>query len=98
MFGDFEADMNAPLTGYTRKLTGVKAHIENSRGDFVTVTGARPGTAFARDVFAAGTLGIIQLLNSDILPVSETIFLESLDRRNSDELLYSQILARSPNY
>jgi uncharacterized repeat protein (TIGR01451 family) len=25
MFGDFEADMDAPLAGYTRKLTGVKA-------------------------------------------------------------------------
>ena len=33
MFGDFEADMNAPLMGYGRKLTGVKLHLENSEGD-----------------------------------------------------------------
>ena len=31
MFGDFEADMDAPLMGYGRKLTGVKAHLENCR-------------------------------------------------------------------
>jgi hypothetical protein len=57
MFGDFEADMDAPLAGYDRKLTGVKTHLENSRGDFITVTGARPDTAFARDVFAANSSG-----------------------------------------
>jgi hypothetical protein len=61
MFGDFDTGMDAPLSGYGRKLTGVQAHLENSQGDFITVTGARPDTAFARDVFPGGTLGIIQL-------------------------------------
>ena len=37
MFGDFDTDMEAPLMGYARKLTGVKAHLENSHGDFITV-------------------------------------------------------------
>jgi len=82
MFGDFEADMEAPLLGYARKLTGVKAHLENSRGDFVTVTGARPDTSFARDVFPAGSLGIMQLSNGEILPGSENVVLEVRDRRN----------------
>ena len=98
MFGDFETDMDAPLAGYARKLTGVKAHIENSRGDFVTVTGARPDTAFARDVFAAGTLGIIQLSNPDILPGSETIVLEVRDRRNPEVIISRETLARSIDY
>jgi len=37
---------NVPLAGYTRKLTGVQAPLENNGGDFVTVTGAKPDTSF----------------------------------------------------
>jgi uncharacterized repeat protein (TIGR01451 family) len=98
MFGDFGADMEAPLAGYARKLTGVKAHLENSQGDFVTVTGARPDTAFARDVFPAGALGILQLSNAEILPGSETIVLEVRDRRNPEVIISHETLARSVDY
>ena len=98
MFGDFEADMEAPLAGYARKLTGVKAHLENSQGDFVTVTGARPDTAFARDVFPAGTLGILQLSSGEILPGSETVVLEVRDRRNPEVIISHETLARSVDY
>src|SRR5258706_9295340 len=98
MFGDFEADMEAPLAGYSRKLTGVKVHVENSQGDFVTVTGARPDTAFARDVFPAGSLGILQLSSPDILPGSETVTLEIRDRRNPEVIISRETLARSVDY
>jgi uncharacterized repeat protein (TIGR01451 family) len=98
MFGDFEADMEAPLAGYSRKLTGVKAHLENSQGDFVTVTGARPDTTFARDVFPAGSLGIMTLSNAEILPGSETVVLELRDRRNPEVIISSETLARSVDY
>ena len=98
MFGDFETDMEAPLAGYSRKLTGVKAHFENSQGDFVTVTGARPDTAFARDVFPAGSLGIMQLSNAEILPGSETVVLEVRDRRNPEVILSRERLIRSVDY
>jgi uncharacterized repeat protein (TIGR01451 family) len=98
MFGDFEADMEAPLAGYSRKLTGVKLHLENSQGDSVTVTGARPDTAFARDVFPAGSLGILQLSNGEILPGSETVVLEIRDRRNPEVITSRETLARSVDY
>jgi len=98
MFGDFETDLNAPLMGYGRKLTGVKAHLENSRGDFVTITGARPDTAFARDVFPAGTFGIIQLSNAEILPGSEVVLLEVRDRRNPEVIISRETLTRSVDY
>jgi large repetitive protein len=98
MFGDFEADMEAPLAGYSRKLTGVKTHLENSQGDFVTVTGARPDTEFARDVFPAGALGILQLSNAEILPGSETVVLEIRDRRNPEIVITRETLARSVDY
>jgi uncharacterized repeat protein (TIGR01451 family) len=98
MFGDFEADMEAPLAGYARKLTGIKAHLENSQGDFVTITGARPDTTFARDVFPAGSLGILQLSNIEILPGSETVMLEVRDRRNPEVIISRETLARSVDY
>ncbi len=98
MFGDFEADMEAPLAGYARKLTGVKAHLENSQGDFVTITGARPDTVFARDVFPAGALGILQLSNAEILPGSENVVLEVRDRRNPEVIISHETLARSVDY
>ncbi|PYS22153.1 MAG: hypothetical protein DMF72_14405 [Acidobacteria bacterium] len=98
MFGDFETDMDAPLAGYSRKLTGVKAHLENSRGDFVTITGARPDTSFARDVFPAGQLGIMQLSNAEILPGSETVLLETRDRRNPEIIISRETLTRSIDY
>jgi uncharacterized repeat protein (TIGR01451 family) len=98
MFGDFEADMDAPLMGYGRKLTGVKAHLENSQGDSITLTGARPDTSFARDVFAAGGLGIMQLSNGEILPGSENVMLEVRDRRNPEVIISRETLSRSIDY
>jgi len=99
MFGDFEADMdNLTLAGYSRKLTGVKLHLENSNGDSVTLTGARPDTSFARDIFPAGGLGLLQLSHGQILPGSETVVLEIRDRRNPEIILSRETLARSIDY
>ena len=99
MFGDLDADMaEVPLAGYTRKLTGVKLHLENSGSDFVTVTGARPDTSFARDVFPAGGLSIIHLAYGEILQGSETVAIEVRDRRNPEIVLSRELLARSIDY
>src|SRR5205814_9028133 len=98
MFGDFEAEMNAPLLGYGRKLTGVKLHLENSSGDSLTLTGARPDTSFARDIFPAGGLGLLQLSHGEILPGSEIVVLEVRDRRNPEIILSRETLARSIDY
>jgi hypothetical protein len=98
MFGDFEADMDAPLMGYGRKLTGVKLHLENPGGDGITLTGARPDTAFARDVFAAGSLGILQLSSGEILPGSENVMLEIRDRRNPEVVLSRETFTRGVDY
>jgi hypothetical protein len=39
LFGDFDADMKGlSLAGYSRKLTGVKLHLEDQAGSFITVT------------------------------------------------------------
>jgi uncharacterized repeat protein (TIGR01451 family) len=99
MFGDYDAEMDdLSLTGYTRKLTGVKVHLENSSGDYLTLTGARPDTAFARDVFPAGSLSLLALSHAEILPGSETVTLEVRDRRNPEIILSRETLARSVDY
>jgi uncharacterized repeat protein (TIGR01451 family) len=98
MFGDYEAGLEAPLAGYTRKLTGAKAHLENLGGDFITMAGARPDTAFAREVFPAGSLSLIQLSNLDVLPGSEAVSLEVRDRRNPEVIISRETLTRSVDY
>ncbi|HYX41880.1 MAG TPA: hypothetical protein VE821_09300, partial [Pyrinomonadaceae bacterium] len=99
MFGDFDTEQSQlGLTGYGRRLTGVKVHVENERGDFLAVTGAHPDTAFTRDVFAAGRLGLIPLTHGDILPGSETVTLEVRDRRNPEIIISRETLIRSIDY
>ncbi|HVQ36558.1 MAG TPA: SdrD B-like domain-containing protein, partial [Pyrinomonadaceae bacterium] len=99
MFGDLDTGLaEVPLAGYTRKLTGVKLHLENSGSDFVTVTGARPDTSFARDVFPAGGLSIIRLSHGELLQGSETVAVEVRDRRNPEIVLSRELLARSIDY
>jgi uncharacterized repeat protein (TIGR01451 family) len=99
MFGDMEADLDKPtLSGYSRRLTGVKLHFENSSGDFITLTGARPDTAFARDVIPGGGLSFARLSHSDILPGSEVVTIEVRDRRNPEIVLSRENLIRSIDY
>jgi uncharacterized repeat protein (TIGR01451 family) len=99
LFGDFDADMKGlSLAGYSRKLTGVKVHLEDQAGSFITITGARPGTAFARDVIPGGSLSLAQLSYGDILAGSESVTLEVRDRRNPEIILSSEPLIRSADY
>ena len=62
------------------------------------MTGARPDTAFARDVFAAGSLGILQLSSGEILPGSENVMLEIRDRRNPEVVISRETLTRGVDY
>lgn len=99
MFGDFDAEMgDLALTGYGRKLTGVKLHLEDADGDVLTLTGARPDTTFTRDVFPAGSLSLMRLSYGELLPGSETVSLEVRDRRNPEIILSRETLTRSVDY
>ncbi|MFN7931273.1 MAG: isopeptide-forming domain-containing fimbrial protein [Blastocatellia bacterium] len=92
------AGQGPQLTGYNRRLTGVKVHLENAGGSSVTLSGARPDTAFARDVFPGSTFGLLQLSHTDILQGTETIVREVRDRRNPDLILQREVLVRSVDY
>ena len=99
MFGDFETELkDTVLATYSRKLTGVKVHLENSRGDFVSLTGARPDTSFARDIFPGGALGFATLSHPEVLPGSEVVTLEVRDRRNPEIIISREQLVRSVDY
>lgn len=99
LFGDFESEnRHAGLASYTRKLTGVKVHLENAKGDYISLTGARPDTAFARDVFPGGALGFARLSHAELLPGSETLVIEVRDRRNPETILSREALIRSVDY
>lgn len=92
------ANQGPQLTGYNRRLTGVKVHLENAGGSSLTMSGARPDTAFARDVFPGGTFGLYQLSHTDLLQGTETIVREVRDRRNPDLILQREVLVRSVDY
>ncbi|MDX6712957.1 MAG: large repetitive protein, partial [Blastocatellia bacterium] len=113
MFGDFNPDLDATningpaimrstgtrmLTGYSRNLTGVKLHVENRNGDSVTLTGARPNTSFARDVFPGSSFGFLQLSQTQVLQGSENVMLEVRDRRNPEIIISREPFARSIDY
>lgn len=99
LFGDFEADLDSNrLLGYSRRLTGVKLHTENDKGDFVTVTGARPDTAFARQIIPGGSLSFVNLDHTDILPGSDVLYLEVRDRRNPEIIIEREPLTRGVDY
>lgn len=99
VFGDIEADMNASrLAGYSRRLTGIKLHLENNNGDYLTLTGARPDTSFARQVIPGGSLSLVQLDFADILIGSEALNLEVRDRRNPEIILSREPLTRGIDY
>ena len=99
MFGDMDAGLGSVgLMAYSRHLTGAKLHLESNNGNSLTVTGARPDTAFARDVFPAGNPLLYLLNHRDILRGSETVAIEVRDRRNPEVLLTRELLSRSIDY
>lgn len=99
LFGDMETEGGQNgLASYTRRLTGAKLHVENSKGDYVSLTGARPDTAFARDVFPGGALGFTRLSHPELLPGSETVIIEVRDRRNPEVILSREAMIRGVDY
>lgn len=88
----------ARLALYQRRLTGVQLHLESSRGDFVTLSGARPDTAWAREIFGGNSLSLLRLAHAEILLGSEIVALESRDRRNPEIIVRRETLTRSVDY
>jgi uncharacterized repeat protein (TIGR01451 family) len=90
--------LGGSLTSYGRTLTGAKIHLAAGDGSFVTLAGARPDTAFARDVFPGGQVGFAQLSHRPVLPGSEAVAVEVRDRRNPETIVRREALSRSVDY
>jgi hypothetical protein len=98
LFGDFVPETRGvELATYNRRLTGLQLHLEGKLG-FVSVAGARPSSAFARDVFPGGTYGFARLSARLIVPGSEVVTLEVRDRHNPDLVLRRETLQRGADY
>ena len=102
MFGDLSGNLQRQqtdsLTNFDRSITGLKVHLEDRRGNSLSVTGARPETAYARDVFPGNALGLIALSHQAVLPGSEVVTLETRDRRNPGVIVSRETLIRSTDY
>ena len=102
MFGDLRGDTAQKniygASDFARNLTGVQLHLEDQKRDGLTLEGARPNTAFARDSFPGSTFGLIQLTHPDVLPGSETVTLETRDRYNPEIVISREPLVRSADY
>jgi hypothetical protein len=83
---------------YNRNVVGAAIHFEDKNHNSLTLEGARPNTAFARDVFAGSTFGLIQLSHVGIVPGSENGVLEVRDRHNPEILISREELVRSVDY
>ena len=104
MFGDLIGDLPSSSTdggrwsSYQRHLTGVELRLANEKGDHVTLRGAQPETAYAREVFGGGSLGLIVLGHLDVLAGTETVAVEVRDRRMPERLVSRDVLARGVDY
>ncbi|WP_422071616.1 carboxypeptidase-like regulatory domain-containing protein [Tranquillimonas rosea] len=81
LWGDFETGIgDGRLADYTRSLTGARAIFEGDR-QRLQLFAAEASLAFAEDEFPAdGTSGPFDLSQSDILPNSETVVVETTAR------------------
>ncbi len=77
---------------------GAAIHLEDKRHDSITFEGARPNTAYTRDIFPGSTFGLIQLSHVGIVPGSENGSLEVRDRNNPEILISREALVRSVDY
>ncbi len=101
LWGDFStnsASETRKLTNYTRSLTGLKEHYENSRVS-VNAFASRDTTAqVIEELRANGTSGPFQLSNAGALLNSETIEIVTRDRNQPAMIITRVPMARFSDY
>lgn len=93
-----EADNAPKLSAYNRNLTGLQIHLEDVKGNMFEIAGARPNTAFGRDIISPDGLSRIKLSAADILFGTETVTIETRDRRTPERVLKKETLIRDIDY
>ncbi|HRH40691.1 MAG TPA: hypothetical protein PKY82_03530 [Pyrinomonadaceae bacterium] len=93
-----EISTGPKLAAYNRNLTGLQVHLEDNKGNLFELSGARPDTAFGRDIFNPSGLSRIRLSASDVLYGSETVTVETRDRRTPEMVVKRETLLRDQDY
>ncbi len=99
VFGDYSTDLSkTELSKYLRKFHGIQSVFQGdtiSFNAFVTESAQR----FARDeIRGDGTSGLYHLSNTNIIPNSETIYVQVRDRFRSEVILQETELAKDNDY
>lgn len=101
-YGDLRGDVPTPgssgLLDVSRMMTGAEFEVRGGTADSFRLQVAQPETSFAREVFQAGSAGVIRLSNVPMVAGSEVLTLETRDRRRPDVVLDRRTLTRSVDY
>ena len=98
LVGDFDAEVSTSLIEMNRKMTGVRAVMENDRFR-VMAFAAKTTQRHVEDRLAVdGTAGPYRLSRRDIVPHSETVRLVTLSRIDADEDFGSEELVAGTDY
>ena len=98
LYGDYSTDIRDGLAQYTRQLTGARVVYA---GEVVEASAFAASTSqsFMKDVFAAnGTSGPFDMSAQNILPFSETVFVETSDRNDAERIVETHSLTRGKDY
>ena len=104
MWGDLIGDLPSSdrdggrWSSYQRHLTGAEFRLAGASGNHVTIRGAQPETAYAREVFAGGAVGWLTLRHPELLAGTETVAIEVRDRRMPERVLSRDVLRRGVDY
>lgn len=99
LFGDFETGLTeTELTRFSRTLNGVKTEYQGQRFGFRAFA-ARSDQRYARDeIRGNGLSGPYSLSQSDIIPNSDKVTLETRDRFRPEKVVESRLLTRHIDY
>ncbi len=99
MFGDFNTGLTVTeLSRYTRMLNGVKSEYKGDTAGY-NAFAAQTTQAYVRDEIPGnGTSGLYQLTRNNIMVNSDTVYLETRDRFQSQIIVSTQTLTRYLDY
>jgi uncharacterized repeat protein (TIGR01451 family) len=98
LYGDFDTGFNTGQATYSRRLTGARAILQGEATK-VIVFAASTSQSFVEDDFAGnGTSGPFDLSSAPVAVYSERVYIETYDRRQTDQILSSIELERGRDY
>ncbi len=101
VYGDFltsDPGVGSSLSNYSRSMTGVKGHFENSRMSFTGFSSYDTLKQIVEELLANGTSGPFTLANSNGVENSETVEILTRSRNQPSVILETKTLTRFTDY